>query len=315
MPKLKAILDGGLGFAPTQSRQQPCIVTPVPGARRSHLRVIGPIVIITISLGGCATATAVKDSVVQAATTAGNYISAQASQAADFVMGRRSGSLVDDGTVCFRTERVAFYAAVDEVTKAQRLAFGAKAATVVAAIVAIYANSIVAKLVAIGFAATMVAVIVDIESDRTRINTVTDTFDQLIGCRKRESEQINADYAKRKLDRPAAEAQLTKLRALVAEDVEVAQGTNAILVTRNEGFVLSAQQVEVKAPPPKDVKEGIERKMKTKQVEAAIQTNQKALAQQTASIAKAQALAESEGGFSLSHWRGRWLFLAELGAG
>lgn len=301
---------------PCSCRAQGRSVHHGPAGRRARRAQRAALLLAAaLALGGCATATAVKDKVVEVATTAGTYLSEQAAAAADFVMGRRSGSLVDDGTTCFKTERVAFYGAVDEVTQAQRLALGAKAATAVAAIVAIYADSIVAKLLALGFAATMVAVIVDIETDRTRINAVSDTFDALIACRRRDAKQINADYAKRQLDRPAAEAQLAQLRSLVAEDVEVARGTNAILVARNEGFVLSARQVEEQAPPPKDAKETNERKRQTKEVSAALQTNQKALAQQTARIDQAQALADSGGGFSLSQWRGRLLLLADLVAG
>src|SRR5690349_14103482 len=99
-----------------------------PGSPDLHVRpryvahrVTGLIVGMSVALSGCETATAIKDKAVEAATTAGSFISTQASHAADFVMGRKSGSLVDDGTSCFGKTRVPFYAAVDEVTQAQRL--------------------------------------------------------------------------------------------------------------------------------------------------------------------------------------------------
>jgi len=215
------------------------------------LQVSGLIVGMTVALSGCETATAIKDKAVEAASTAGSFISTQASHAADFVMGRKSGSLVDDGTSCFATTRVPFYAAVDEVTKAQRLEYGAMAGAAIGTFAVFYADSVVAKLAAAGFTATMVAVIVNIEADHERITAVNNTFGALVNCREREAKQINLEYGQRKLNRAVAVDRLDKLRALVAEDVEVAQDVNAILVARNDGYALSTQQVQTKAPPAK----------------------------------------------------------------
>ena len=214
-------------------------------------QVSGLIVCVTVALSGCETATAIKDKAVEAATTAGSFISTQASHAADFVMGRKSGWLVDDGAGYFATTRVPFYAAVDEVTKAQRLEYGAMAGAAIGTFAVFYADSVVAKLAAAGFTATMVAVIVNIEADHERITAVNNTFGALVNCREREAKQINLEYGQRKLNRAVAVDRLDKLRALMAEDVEVAQGVNTILAARNDGYALSTQQVQTKRPPPR----------------------------------------------------------------
>lgn len=274
-------------------------------------QVSGLIVGMTVALSGCETATAIKDKAVEAATTAGSFISTQASHAADFVMGRKSGSLVDDGTSCFATTRVPFYAAVDEVTKAQRLEYGAMAGAAIGTFAVFYADFVVAKLAAAGFTATMVAVIVNIEADHERITAVNNTFGALVNCREREAKQFNLEYGQRKLNRAVAVDRLDKLRALMAEDVEVAQGVNTILAARNDGYALSTQQVQTKAPPAKSGTDTKDRTQQTKKAQAGIQSNQKALAQQTATIKQAETLSGDDG-FQLSRRRTPWVMLAEL---
>lgn len=263
------------------------------------------------TLSGCETATAIKDSAISAATTAGSFISTQASHAADFVMGRKSGSLEDDGTSCFASARVPFYAAVDEVTKAQRLEYGAMAGVAVATFAAFYADSVVAKMAAVGFGAVMVGVIASIEADRERIKAVNNTFAALIHCREREAAKINQEYGQGKVTHSVAEERLAKLRSLMTADVEAAQGVNAILTARNDGYVLSTKQAQQKAPPSKSAKETQERKQQTGEAQAGIQSNQRALSQQTASIKQAESLSSSDG-FQLGLRMTPWPMLAEL---
>lgn len=293
--------------------------TPVPTARAASAPrqaraavASGTILALSFALVGCETATAVKDKVVEVASDTGSYISTQASHAADFVMGRKSGSLENDGTSCFTSARLPFYAAVDEVTEAQRIEYGAAAGVAVATFAAFYADSVVAKIAAIGFGATMVAVIANIEADNERIANVSSTFKGLVSCRQQEAKGINKEYRNRAMTRSTAEERLAKLRTLMAEDVEVAQGANAILTARTDGYELSTQQAQEKAPAAKGAKETKERKQQTKEANAAIQSNQKGLAQQTASIEQAEALSGSDG-FNLSWLRAPWIVLAGLG--
>lgn len=306
------------GVGPARTEHEPAVRYPPAKSLRlgwlSRVRVGSVVQLVACAafvLAGCETATDIKNTVVEAAEESGSFISTESSHAADFIMGRKSGLLQDDGTPCFSTARLPFYAAVDEITEAQRLKYGAMVGTAVATFAAFYAKSTLAKLAAVGFGATMVAVIADIQADRARITKVNETFGALVKCRQREAGQINQDYGRRKLDRSAAEDRLANLRKLMAEDVEAAQGVNAILTARNDGYVLTTKQTEQQAPPAKDRKEVNERTQQAKKAEAAIQTNQKALAQQTASIRQAQALSGADG-FSLSWLAEPWLRLAEL---
>lgn len=284
-----------------------CLQGQSPALGRTTAMVLG----LTVALSGCETATAIKDSAVAAAATAGTFISTQASNAADFVMGRKSGSLEDDGTTCFASARVPFYAAVDEVTAAQRLEYGAMAGVAVATFAAFYADSVVAKIAAVGFGAVMVGVIANIEADHDRITAVNRTFTALIQCREREAKKINQEYGQDKVTHAVAVERLDQLRSLMAADVEVAQGVNAILTARNDGYVLSTKQAQQKAPPPKGKKETQERKQQTVQAQAGIQSNQRALSQQTASIQQAESLTSGDE-FQLSLRSMPWLMLAEL---
>lgn len=282
-----------------------------PGPARASVAT-SAVLALSVALAGCETATAVKDKVVEVASDAGSYVSTQASHAADFVMGRKSGSLANDGTTCFTSARVPFYAAVDEVTEAQRIEYGAAAGAAVATFAAFYADSVVAKIAAIGFGATMVAVIANIEADNERIANVSSTFNGLVNCRRQEARGINKEYRNRAMTHSTAEERLARLRTLMAEDVEAAQGVNAILTARTDGYELTTQQAQEKAPAAKSTKETKERKQQTKEANAAIQSNQKGLAQQTASIEQAEALSGPEG-FNLSWLRAPWIVLAGLG--
>jgi hypothetical protein len=296
-----------------------CGVSP---GRAGHPRRDSPLLagvaLSALLLGGCESATAIGDSVTQF----GNYVGKQVSGAADYVMGRRSGQLVDDGTACFATERVAYYAAVDDVTAAQRAQTAAGVAAVGAVVAAVFLDSTLAKLAALGLAATLAAVAISLEQDRTRIEAVTRTFDDLIACRRNEAATINAELQRGEITREAAELRMAQLRSLVQEDLTVAQGTNAILASRTEAFTVSAQEAKARsieeararpAPPPttpeataKAEQEAKKAEEEAKRIEAAVQSNQRALQQQTASIEQAQKLVDEEGGFQLARRLEPW---------
>jgi hypothetical protein len=161
-------------------------------------------------------------------------------------------------------------------------------------------DSRLAQLAAIGFAATMVAVAVDLDDDRERTEAVSRTFDDLVDCRKGEARQINAELKQGGITREVAEQRMAQLRTLLQEDVTVAQGANAIQMARAEAFTVTVEEAKKKAPPPKAPEEAEKNQVEVKKAEAAIQTNQRVLAQQTASIEQAQKLAGGDGGFQLS---------------
>jgi triphosphoribosyl-dephospho-CoA synthetase len=269
--------------------------------------MVGLLALGTVSLAGCDSAS-LQSAVTQAANQAGTLFT----QTGNFMSAGDDEQPSDDGTSCYSPQRVTFYAAVAEVNEAQRMQSGAAAGALVAGFAATYADSTVSKLAATGFAAAMGLVIADIETDRTRIAAVTDSFDSLVACRSNEAQQINDDYKNRRLEREAAEEKLATLRRLLAQDIQVAQGTNAILKERNNAFELSTQQIEAEAPPPATTNEAAQRKEQVQKADAAIQTNQKVLSQQTASIEEAEALANSPEEFELSLWMPARTVLAAL---
>jgi hypothetical protein len=288
--------------------------------------LVGCVALSALLLAGCESATAVGNSIGQF----GSYVGNQVSGAADFVMGRKSGQLVDDGTACFATERVAYYQAVDDVTAAERAQTAATVGAVGAAVAAVFVDSTVAKVITIGLAATLAAVAISLEEDGARIATVTRTFDDLVACRRREAETINAELKAGTITREAAEQRMARLRGLMQEDLTVAEGTNAILAARTETFAVSAEEAKARsleqaqaqpAPQPTPTPQATPAPQATptaqatsapaattaagaeteeKRVEAAIQSNQRALQQQTASIEQAKQLVGEEGGFQLA---------------
>ena len=218
----------------------------------------------------------------------------------EYVKGERSGSLQNDGTACFAKERTAFYAAVDEVTAAQRLELAAKVSIVGGLAVAAIADSRLAQLAALGFSGLMVALAVDLANDRTRAEKVSRSFDDLVRCRRGEARKINAELRSGEIDRESAERRMSSIRNLVMEDVAIAKEANSILVARTEAFAVTTEKAKAQAAPPATPQEAKENKREEKKVAAAIQTNQRVLAQQTASIAQAESLADDDGGFELA---------------
>ncbi len=257
-------------------------------ARSAAVRASSLALCVALALSGCETVKVYTDETVRILTNAWNATG-------DWLMGRQAGSLEDDGTSCFASERLPFYQAVDNVTSAQRLEYAAIGGAAVATFAALYADSIAVKVVAVGFAVTMAGVIASIEADNSRIKAVSDTFNKLLACRKGDVTRINNEYKNRKLTKDAAQEQLAKLRALMIEDVAVAQGANAILSARTEGFELSAQRAQQKAKPPANATESRERKQTEAKANAAVQSNQEALERQATTIKQAEALTRDEG--------------------
>ena len=199
---------------------------------RPVTRKIG-VTCVLLSLGGCEQAT--------------TFIGEAASQTADFVMGRRINALVDDGTECFAGPRRDFYLAVDEVTAAHRMQIAAGIGAIGAVATAAMVDSTLAMVAAGGLAVALAAVVVDLQLDRERAETVSRTFEALVACRKNEARQLNAALKKGTITREEAEPRMAALRALVQEDTVIAQETNELLVARTESFELSVEEAQEQA--------------------------------------------------------------------
>jgi len=269
----------------------------------------GRVVLIATTTGLALTAcqqleqagTYVKDK----AEVAGNYVGEQFEVATITVSRWVSGRPEDDQTACYGTERVAFYDAVSEVNTAESLVFGARLAGLVGAAVTTYSNSFATRLVAAGFTLTMVALVSEIESDRTRIEQVTVTFNDLLACRRREAAALKSDVSAGRTSRSYGQEQMAQLRALVEEDLVTAREINETLRERTAEFELSTEKAKEEAKqaattpeqagaPPPSPEEQRERQEEIRKAEAAVQTNQKALSQQSASIEQASALPQSD---------------------
>jgi hypothetical protein len=253
--------------------------------------------IVTVSafaLSGCQQIQETGALVGEKVGAAGRYVGDKVSETTSALGRWASGRPPDDLTACYATERVAFYDAIKEVRDAQSAVFAAGFAALIGAAVTTYSSSIATQLIAAGFAVTMVALIADITADRTRIENVTTTFDALMACRRQEANAIKSDVAAQRLARADGEAAMAKLRTLIAEDVEAARAVNETLQQRTAEFQLSAEEAKkeaVNAPTPEKRQE---QEQEVKKAEAAVQTNQQAVSQQTATIEQAAVLEQSD---------------------
>jgi hypothetical protein len=228
------------------------------------------------------------------AGVAGRYVGQQLGAATTAVSRWASGRPPDDQTACYATERVAFYDAVSKVKTAESLVFGAALAGLIGPRVTTYSSSFATRMVSTGFAATMAAFMQEIAADHARIEGVTSTFNALMACRRREAAMLKADVAAGRIPRSDGQETMARLRSLVEEDVAVAREINGTLQERTTEFQLSAEKAKeevAKAPTPKEKREQAQEVQKA---EAAVQTNQQAVSQQSASIEQASALPQSD---------------------
>lgn len=260
-----------------------------PNRRLRVLRILSVsalLTILTAGLGGCETANDVKQGVVDAA----HYVG-------DKVAGR--SATTDDGTACYANERTAFYQAVDAVEEANRTALGAKVLATTGTVASTYFQSTISKQLAQGFTAAMTQVQSDIEADRSRIVTVTTSFNRLMECRRREARKTQSDYRAGKLTRDVAVAKVATLNKLNVDDVAAASRVNAILRQRNEAFALSTERIQRDAPPAANRDETSQRKREVAKATQGVQTNQRALDQQEASVQQAERLKDQSFDLSL----------------
>jgi hypothetical protein len=257
-----------------------------------------------LALGGCAQIKETGSYLGEQAGAAGSFVGDKFGAATSAVGRWASGRPEDDATSCYATERTAFYDAVSDVKTAESLVFGAQLAALVGLAVTVYSDSFITRLVSAGFSVTMVALIADIEADRTRIERVTSTFNDLMACRRGEAQRVKSEVGAGRLSRSAGEAQLNQLKALVEEDLVVARDTNQTLQARTTEFELSTEKAkeevsqatgpEQAGEPPPAPEEQREREEQIQKAEAAVQTNQQALSQQSATIEQASDLPQSD---------------------
>jgi hypothetical protein len=278
-----------------------------PRGRREPGRT--PLILVatvtTLALAGCAQIQETGAYLGERAGAAGGYVSDRFGAATTAVGQWASGRPDDDETSCYATERVAFYDAVSDVNTAESLVFGAKLAGLVGLAVTTYSDSFATRLVSAGFAVTMVALVAEIEADHGRIEFVTSTFNDLMACRRGEAQRVKSDVRAGRLSRIAGEEQLNQLKSLVEQDLVVARETNETLQARTTEFQLSTEKADEEVrqatgepepareppPPPEEQRKQEEEIQKAK---AAVQTNQQALSQQSATIEQASTLPQSD---------------------
>lgn len=262
---------------------------------RGRARVIIPATIVTaLALVGCQQIEATGAYLGEQAGVAGRYVSERVGEATTTISRWASGRPPDDQTACYAKERVAFYDAVSEVRTAQSFVFGAGLAGLIGSRVTTYSGSFATRLVSTGFAATMAAFVQEIAADHARIEGVTSTFSDLMGCRQREATMLKADVAAGRISRSDGQEAMTRLRSLVEEDLVVAREINATLQERTTEFQLSAEKAReevANAPTPAEQRE---QQQEVQKAEAAVQTNQQAVSQQSASIEQASDLQQSD---------------------
>jgi hypothetical protein len=202
----------------------------------------------------------------------------------------------DDGTTCYDPQRRAFYAAVADANQAQ-----SAVAAVGSLLPSLFSAgtsgspflSTISRELASNFEATMSGFLTDLQNDRTRIQTVTTRFDALVLCRRSEAAAINRDFRAGRISRTDAQQRMSRLRDLLRDDVEAARRTNAVLDERNREFQVAAAQARNTAAQAPSQAERREREGQVRQAEAATQTNQRALNEQTSSVAQAEQLVAS----------------------
>jgi hypothetical protein len=129
-----------------------------------------------------------------------------------------------------------------------------------------------------------------------------------MACRRNEAEMLQADVAAGRVARLEGVETMARLRALVEEDLAVARETNQTLQARTAEFELSAEKAreevqQAPAQPAQPAQPGApaptpqerqEQQAEIQKAEAAVQTNQQALSQQSATIEQAAALEQSD---------------------
>ena len=78
----------------------------------------------------------------------------------------------------------------------------------------------------------------NVQIDRTQI-----AFDQLMDCRFRQAQAINADYRSHIIDRSQAEAHMAAVRQLAQHDVALAKQINAKIQQRGQQFEVAAENL------------------------------------------------------------------------
>jgi hypothetical protein len=115
-----------------------------------------------------------------------------------------------------------------------------------------------------------------------------------MACRRREAAMLQADVAAGRIPRSDGQETMARLRSLVEEDVAVAREINGTLQERTTEFQLSAEKAKEEVAKAPTRQEQRQQQQEVKKAEAAVQTNQQAVSQQSASIEQASALPQSD---------------------
>lgn len=220
---------------------------------------------------------------------------------------------VDDGTVCYAKERVDFYAAAQQANKSQEIMnLGGAISTAlfdqIGRSSAGYGNAFGDMLVQ-NFGEALQKLQTGVKQDQAVIRNFDQAFDALYQCRVKTAKFINADLKAGRYDRPEAERRMARVLNLLKEDIEVARLTNKETQARTESFKVAADRAKEEARKAPTSAERKEKAQKAQLVEAAVQTNQKALQSGVASVEQAASVQQQQSGeFKLS-WL--WQLLLE----
>lgn len=87
----------------------------------------------------------------------------------------------------------------------------------------------------------------DLERENAQIDKTQLAFDQLVDCRYRQAQAINADYAAHRIDRATAESAMAVVRQRAAKDVALARQINQQIQDRGGQFGVAAGNVDPSA--------------------------------------------------------------------
>ena len=213
----------------------------------------------------------------------------------------------DDGTVCYRSYRVPFYREANNSDRTDSVVKGlggVATALMRQSRTGAYSQQ-VSSMLTNSFVQTVQAVVKDIENETARVQRLTQRFNALMNCRRREAEDINRRFNQKRISLSAAQVRMATLRALTTEDISTAREANAQISARTEEFTLATEAAREQVAAARTPQEQQRRDTEVKKAEEAVQTNQKALNDSVASVEQAEALVkETEGGFNLQSRRG-----------
>ena len=214
-----------------------------------------------------------------------------------------AASIQDDGTACYASHRVPFYreaGGARQIESALTEMFTDIFNDLIRSQFTGYSSRF-GDALAQNFTEGMNGLLTDVTGERQRIQSVSTRFDALVDCRRQEANEIQAAYNAGQLSRTAAVARMERLQQLTQEDIAVARETNAVLIERNSEFELATQRARQEAVVATTPTLRQEREQQVNEAVEAVQTNQVALNESTASVDEAEALTSgTDGIFNLT---------------